>query len=209
MQNICKVKGQRVQGSRGGGGRESKSSLLLACTLTLLHTPRPSSNSQPKPVQGKVREIYIRENRSGPLAKGDSRTNPFERIVPGTRNQIAQRSCKVRATTLRSGWKPGQWAAAGGNQGMCVGQRREPKMSSAQAERSEGERTKNKTTCGLEWASWRGTGTMTITQCYLILYCWIYFFLMNKSDVQSWRDYKEIKLLSRNTKLWERDVEAR
>lgn len=49
---------------------------------------------------------------------------------------------------------------------------------------------------------------MTITQCYLILYCWI-FFLMNKSDVQSWRDYKEIKLLSRDTKLWEREAEAR
>lgn len=36
-----------------------------------------------------------------------------------------------------------------------------------------------------------------------------FFFLMNKSDVQSWRDYKEIKLLSRNTKLWEREAEAR
>lgn len=93
------------EGAEGPGLRGGEVGNPKALFFLLARSP---SNSHPKPVQGQVREIYIRENRSGPLAKGDSRTNPFERIVPGTRNQIAQRSCKVRATTLRSGWKPGQ-----------------------------------------------------------------------------------------------------
>lgn len=79
----------------GWGWVKSKStqSLLLACMLTpllpftLLNTLRHCCNRHSKQFQGKLWEIYTRDNRSGTLTNGDSRTN--SRFMPGTQTQIA------------------------------------------------------------------------------------------------------------------------